>query len=116
MLNDVCQLYPRFPHPVIQLGSGLVVAVNFPKLTFAIAPHSPLAAVLLKSHCGMKSRFASIHERVVLLTDAFTGSNKFATPVTAAFTYRLMPALIAVFPSPIGSHATPNRGLRSLQF
>src|SRR5712691_11743343 len=109
-------MYGRLPHPVTQSGSGVLVATSPPKFALAIAPHLPLSVVSLRSQSGRKLPLTSVQERVVLFTDALAGSKKFAIPVVLERTYRLMPALIAVLPSPNGSHATPNRGLRSFQF
>src|SRR5262245_13080198 len=87
----VCHMYGRFPQPSTQAGSGVLVTTSEPKFAFAMAPHSPFAAVCVSTQSGRKlprrgsptGKKLSFQERVVLFTDARAGSKKFAIPVVA---------------------------------
>src|SRR6185436_6853428 len=116
MPTEPCQLYGRFPQPFRRSGSIVVPALVVPKLGSAIAPHSPFATGLSRSHCGTKSRFASFHDRVVLVTRRAPGAISWVTatrspdPSATCFRYLLKLALSAVLPSPNRSYAMPKRG------
>ncbi len=79
---------------------------NLPKLALAIAPHSPLAAGLSRSHSGTKLRLASFHDRVVCVMSVLAIAFPLFTPTSPMnppppFTSPLFALnLIAVLPSP----------------
>src|SRR5689334_7167985 len=88
-----------------------------PKLTLLTRPHSPLALMLAKSHCGVKSRLASVHDRVAFNAMFAAG---FASRVNdvrfGPSRYLPMLALSAVLPLPNRSNAPPTRGVTFFQF
>src|SRR5258705_2542610 len=86
-----------------------------PNAGFAIAPHSPLASGLTRLQSGTKLRFASAHERVVLVTSVLSGLGSAASgePAASFCRYLFRLTFTAVFPFPVGSTLRPRRGLRS---
>src|SRR5690348_9022928 len=100
MLAETSQLYARFPHPWRMSGSADVLSVVLPKLASDMAPHSPLAMGLVRSQSGLKSRFASAHDRVTVPASRLTGLPSLPNgpvPTPPATMYLLSEALIAVF-------------------
>src|SRR5690349_5221922 len=96
------QLYPRCPNPVRIAGSKVAPGTALPKAAFAIAAHSPLAAGLVRLHCGMKSWFASVHDRVVdvMIVLAGLGPDEMPPVAPSPTTYLFRDALNAVLPLP----------------
>src|SRR5712691_9812347 len=89
--------------------------LSVPKLGFDSEPHSALVPGLLKSHSTTKFPLLSVHGRVALLTDVWTGLLARARSVVYEATYLPRLTLSPVFPLPKRSYAAPRRGARSLK-
>src|SRR5262250_3746869 len=104
-------------------GSYRVVGKMLPKSGDVHAPHSPLAAPLVRSHCGTKSpgmppgtAVASFHGRCVCVRTVVAGLLASARLIEFCMTLRLALPLIAVLPVPNTSYAKEMRGSTSFQF
>src|SRR5436190_18009913 len=97
----VSHSYPRLPQPLSIFGSNVVALVLFfPKFTFDNGPHSPLAAVTLKSQLGTKSPLRSVKVRVAVRTDSAIGLFDCASWIDWPCGYLPTVTLRAVLPSP----------------
>src|SRR5687767_3158120 len=107
------QLLPRTPHPLMASSANLVVTAVPPKFRLAIAPHSPLAWRLARSHSGTRLLFVSVQVRDTLLIEVTIGLIDCVIVTEVLATNRPIENLTAVRPSPNRSYAAPTRGFQS---
>src|SRR5262245_9598187 len=86
-----------------------------PKLPFIYGPHSPFSAGFRRSQSGMKFRFVSAHDRLVLLFESSSGLLLCAVLSISSVVYRPRLNFTAVLPVPKMSNAALIRGDRSFQ-
>src|SRR6266545_4115921 len=118
----LCQLYGRTPKPSRNAGSYRRTMTDLPNVVLVMAPHSPLAARFLRSHCGIRSLAMpppaplSVHVRDADAVNPACGFLALAIVVISEMAYRPTATLSAVLPLPNTSKAAPSRGSTSFQF
>src|SRR6266852_2323856 len=104
----------RTPQPFRTEGLHTVVVLVWPSGALS-APHSPLAAVLVRLQPGRKSPSVSVQVRNPLRTRVLIGLLAVAVAVDSLATYRPQLARTTLLPLPDTSHEKPIRGSRSFQ-